>query len=307
MKVEVVSQLSPPGLAGMICKRINNRILIYGGSYFPNNEPLVSSKVQSNMIKVYDENFNFLFEQEGKIYPDKGITIQDEECIYYILGSSIYKISLTDKVKEECIGSFDFEIESGYGCEINESLFFGQKESYQFNLLTGELTNKAEFPVKGRAQGVSVLYKNELYYLGGANHEAFTNGYKYNFQSDEWRKIDYILPHSVLGATTIQLNEKELLLLGGFNQDVYNQAIIDLKQPDYRKEYFSKEKDFFNWNQEIYILNIENGAVSILGKDERFALCGAGFIKADDGYYIVSGECSPGRRAAEILLVRELI
>lgn len=97
------------------------------------------------------------------------------------------------------------------------------------------------------------------------------------------------------------------MILGGFNQDVYNQAIIDLKQPGYREEYFSNGKNFFKWNQEIYLLNIENGAITILGKDERFALCGAGFIKVDNNYYIISGECSPGRRAAEILLVKELI
>ena len=73
MKIEIVNQLSPPGLAGMICKRINNRILVYGGSYFPKNEPLKSSKVQTNRISVYDQNFQLLYEQEGEISPDKGI------------------------------------------------------------------------------------------------------------------------------------------------------------------------------------------------------------------------------------------
>ena len=98
MRVEIVNQLSPPGLAGMICKRINNKVLIYGGSYFPENEPLKTSKVQSNRIYVYDDEFKLLLEQEGKIYPDKGIVIQEENIIYYIQSSSIYKISLTDKV-----------------------------------------------------------------------------------------------------------------------------------------------------------------------------------------------------------------
>ena len=307
MKIEIVNQLSPPGLAGMICKRINNKVLVYGGSYFPENKPLKTSKVQSNRIYVYNHEFKLLYEQEGKIYPDKGIVIQDENIVYYIQSSSIYKISLTDKVEEECLGNFDFEIESGYGCKIDGYLFFGNKQSYQFNLLTGELLRKKDFPVEGRSQGVSVLYKNELYYLGGANNEAYTNGYKYNFENDDWEKIDYKLSHSVLGAATIQLNEKEVLILGGFNQDVYNQAIIDLKRPGYREEYFSKEKNFFEWKQEIYLLNIENGAITILGKDERFALCGAGFIKVDNNYYIVSGECSPGRRTVEILSVKELI
>lgn len=307
MRVEIVNQLSPPGLAGMICKRINNKVLVYGGSYFPENEPLKTSKVQSNRIYVYDDEFKLLYEQEGKIYPDKGIIIHENNIIYYIQSSSIYKISLTDKVEEECLGNFDFEIESGYGCKKDQYLFFGHKQSFQFNLLTGELIRKKDFPVEGRAQGVSVLYKNELYYLGGANYEAYTNGYKYNFENNDWKKIDYRVPHSVLGAATIQLTEKEVLILGGFNQDVYNQAIIDLKQPGYREEYFSNGKNFFKWNQEIYLLNIENGAITILGKDERFALCGAGFIKVDNNYYIISGECSPGRRAAEILLVKELI
>lgn len=307
MRVEVINQLSPPGLAGMICKRINNRILIYGGSYFPENEPLKTTKVQSNRIYVYDENFKLLYEQKGKIYPDKGITIQEEDTIYYIQSSSIYKISVADKVEEECIGVFDFNIESGYGCKIGECLFFGQQESYQFNLLTGQLIQKADFPVKARAQGVSFLFKNELYYLGGANDETYTNGYKYNFKYDEWRKIEYRLPHSTLGASSIQINEKLVLILGGFHQDVYNQAIIDLKQPGYREEYFSKEKSFFKWNKEIYLLNIENGTFTIMGKDERFALCGAGFLKADNGYYVVSGECSPGRRTPNVLLVKELL
>ena len=86
MKIEIVNQLSPPGLAGMICKRINNCILVYGGSYFPENEPLKTSKVTSNQIKVYDSSFQLLYEQEGKISPDKGITIQVEDELYYILG-----------------------------------------------------------------------------------------------------------------------------------------------------------------------------------------------------------------------------
>ncbi|CEV58706.1 hypothetical protein [Streptococcus pneumoniae] len=43
MKIDVINHLDSPGLAGMICRRINNRILVYGGSYFPNNDPLKSS------------------------------------------------------------------------------------------------------------------------------------------------------------------------------------------------------------------------------------------------------------------------
>ena len=79
----------------MICKRINNKVLVYGGSYFPENEPLKTSKVQSNRIYVYDDEFKLLYEQEGKIYPDKGIVIHENNIIYYIQSSSIYKISLT--------------------------------------------------------------------------------------------------------------------------------------------------------------------------------------------------------------------
>ncbi|MBZ4251815.1 cyclically-permuted mutarotase family protein, partial [Streptococcus pneumoniae] len=89
----------------------NNRILVYGGSYFPNNDPLKSSKVQSNKIRVYDEKFNLLYEQDGKISPDKGITIEVENEIYYILGSIIYLITIGESVEETCIGNFDFQLE----------------------------------------------------------------------------------------------------------------------------------------------------------------------------------------------------
>ena len=250
MKIEMVNQLSPPGLAGMICKRINNRILVYGGSYFPENEPLRSSKVQTNRIIVYDQNFKLLYEQEGEISPDKGIIIQEGDTLYYILGSKIYRITVEDKVIEECIGTFDFNIESGYGCLVDGKLFFGHQESYLYDLNTGDLAQKASFPVEARGQGLSVVYQNELYYLGG-------------------------------------------------------QAVKDLQQPGYREEYFSKEKSFFQWETTLRILHLDSGKVTTIGQDDRFALCGAGFVRADDGYYIVSGECSPGRRTAEILLIKE--
>ena len=305
MKIEIVNQLSPPGLAGMICKRINNRILVYGGSYFPENEPLKTSKVTSNQIKVYDSSFQLLYEQEGKISPDKGITIQVEDKLYYILGSSIYRISVGEGVEEECIGQFDFQIETGYGCLKDGNLFFGFQESYLYNLKTGEFSRKADFPVPARGQGLSILYKDELYYLGGANQEAYLDGYKYNFEKDEWTEAGIELPSSVLGASSIRLNESGLLILGGFNRAVYNQAVIDLATPGYREEYFSKERNFFQWNQHLRVLNLETGKVIVLASDEQFALCGAGFVKADRGYYIVSGESSPGRRTANILLVKE--
>lgn len=53
------------------------------------------------------------------------------------------------------------------------------------------------------------------------------------------------------------------------------------------------------------VLNLETGKVVVLASDEQFALCGAGFVKADRGYFVVSGESSPGRRTANILLVKE--
>lgn len=305
MKIEMVNQLSPPGLAGMICKRINNRILVYGGSYFPENEPLKSSKVQTNRITVYDQKFQLLYEQEGEISPDKGIIIQEGATLYYILGSKIYRITVEDKVIEECIGAFDFNIESGYGCLVDGKLFFGHQESYLYDLNTGDLAQKASFPVEARGQGLSAVYQNELYYLGGANKKAYLDGYRYNFERDQWTQIEFELPTSVLGASNIQLNESGLLILGGFNRDVYNQAVKDLQKPGYREEYFSKEKSFFQWEPTLRILQLDTGKVTTIGQDERFALCGAGFIRADDGYYIVSGECSPGRRTAEILLIKE--
>ncbi|HEV6818962.1 TPA: cyclically-permuted mutarotase family protein [Streptococcus pneumoniae] len=305
MKIDVINHLDSPGLAGMICRWINNRILVYGGSYFPNNDPLKSSKVQSNKIRVYDEKFNLLYEQDGKISPDKGITIEVENEIYYILGSSIYRITIGESVEETCIGNFDFQLESGYGCYFDGHLFFGFQESYLFNIETQELFKKSDFPVSGRGQGLSVKYQNELYYLGGANNEAYLDGYKYSLKKDKWEKLEFELPSSVLGASSIQINESGLLILGGFNEIVYNKAVIDLATPGYREEYFSKGRDFFNWNRSMRILDLETGKVKIIANDERFALCGAGFLKTDNGYYVVSGECSPGRRTSDILLLEE--
>lgn len=60
-----------------------------------------------------------------------------------------------------------------------------------------------------------------------------------------------------------------------------------LQQPGYREEYFSKDKSFFQWEPTIRILHLDTGKVTTIGQDERFALCGAGFVRADDGYYVI--------------------
>ena len=83
-----------------------------------------------------------------------------------------------------------------------------------------------------------------MYYLGGANNKAYLDGYKYILKEDKWEKLEFELPSSVLGASSIQINENVLLILGGFNEIVYNKAVIDLSTPGYREEYFSKGKRF---------------------------------------------------------------
>ncbi len=289
------------GISEMICSRIGEYILIYGGNNFPDGPPPENGKKIYGKMYLYDQNFNLIFSREGKIRPNAGIVISDENKIWYILDNSIYLMELKgqDIVESEFLKS-DFNLFSGFGCKFGNDLIFGQKKLYKLSLKDKKFSRLSDFPAPARNQSVFCRYKHYLYVWGGASNICHMDGYKYDLIGNKWFKLADI-PVSFTGSSSVLYDETRLLILGGFNKEVYDEAVQKLVDINYKKEYFSKKREDFLWNKRIFAYNFEQEEFLIAGSDPESALCGSGLIKIEKDFYLVGGELKPGFRNPYIL------
>lgn len=290
---ESFKKIVEKGASSHICDKLGDYILVYGGSNFENKY----DRVVYNDYYIFDLEFNLLKHSKGKIFPESGIKITEKDCIWYILKDTIYKIYIKNlELVEEEIFKLDHNFDSGFGCIYEKNLIFGKDKMFKLNIDNKELTNLKSFIGKPRSQSVYSKYKNYIYVLGGASNEAYLDTYRYNIEDNNWEKLND-LEISLLGASSIKIDEENLLIIGGFNKEVYDKAVIDLKDPDYKKIYFEIEKEKFRWNNKILKYNFKDQKFSILEENELSALCGSSIVKILNTYYVVLGEIKPGLRS----------
>lgn len=293
------------GIAGMICKNIGNDILVYGGSSFPNGTPPYGTKVVYNDIYVFDKELNKKYHIQGNINPYNGIVIQEYNNIWYILDNKIYEIEYKDnKIEEKEIFTLPFSLGSGFGCKYKDSLIFGKDKVYRYDLLTKELIHISDFIGEAREQSVYSLYNDSIYVLGGASNIAYMDSYRYDILANKWHRLSDI-PASFTGSSSVEYDDNHLMILGGFNKEVYDDAVPRLSDIEYKKEYFAKPIEHFNWNNNIYLYEYSTDTYKILDTNKEYAKCGAGLVNIDKQIYIISGEVKPGFRSKDVVILKE--
>lgn len=303
MIFEKYTKFGDLGLTSMLCAKISNRILVYGGSNFPNGTPPYGTRVVHNTYYLFDDKFNLIKEGKGKIFPDRGITLEVNGTIYFISGmgnTKIYKYTLLDdELIEEEILDLGFEIVGGFGIVYENSIYFGKEKLYKLDLKTNILEEKKEFIGSKREQSVYFLIDNNIYVLGGASDICHLDSYKYDILKDEWLKLPD-LKHSLTAASFLKLDENRVLICGGSNKEIYDDAVQKLADIEFKKKYFSMSREEFNWNKNIYVYD-KNEELTLLGKSDNTATCGSTMLKVGDCIYLVNGEIKPGYRSNEVL------
>ncbi|MEG0473989.1 MAG: cyclically-permuted mutarotase family protein, partial [Solibacillus sp.] len=110
----------------------------------------------------------------------------------------------------------------------------------------------------------------------------------------------------LLGANSVKLNKDEMMVIGGFNKEVYDHAVKNLGtlQGDdllaFRTTYFNTDPVDFNWNKDILIYNAKNDSWRSAGKIPFDAPCGEGLVLMKDTIYSINGETKPGVRTNAI-------
>ena len=162
------------------------------------------------------------------------------------------------------------------------------------------------FPGKLRNQAVSYVYNNELYIYGGGASETYNDGYKVNLETKEWTQLaDVVIDNeevSLLGADWAPLNEDELLVIGGFNKDVWKDAVFNLTtlqgedHAKYRDAYFRRPVSDYKWNKKELVYNLKENRWYQLGEIPFEAPCGHALLATETNIYSVMGEIKPAER-----------
>lgn len=285
------------GVTGAITTVLNDYILVYGGSNFKNRY----DRQVHNKYYLYDKEFNLIYEGKGKLRPDNGILVNDDNKIYYMLSNKVYEIYLDGfNLVENEILVLDENVSIGFGVKYKNKLIFGNKLVFEYDLISQKLKRLADFISVERFQSVYSLYENYIYILGGASNKAYLDTYRYDIENDKWEKLND-LDFSLLGSAFIKLDKENLLILGGFNKEEYDDAVIKLKDKNYKPIYFDRSRDSFKWNDKIIKYNFINQNYDILEVSPLARICGGTLIrKENNSYYLVMGELKPGLRSAYV-------
>ena len=223
-----------------------------------------------------------------------------------------------NKININVIGTLPLTVENTVAEVYNNKLYFGigsingknTKELYSYDLETKKFEVETEFPGKLRSQALSYVYNDSLIVYGGGAAETYSDGYKYVFKEKTWTKLADVIvdnyEYSLLGADWCKLNEDELLVIGGFDKDVWKFAVSKLsnltgeENAKYRDAYFRRPVEDFKWNKHELVYNLKNNIWTKLDEINFEAPCGHALLSTDTHIYSIMGEIKPAVRSPYI-------
>lgn len=320
------------GTAGILYGLLEERYIVTGGgANFPHKSVLEGGAKQmySDLWLIDTKSENKIIEHINlPVEIGYGASVTTEKGIYYIGGSSnqqadddILFLTLDENknLKYEKIGELPFTFQSGAAVEYNGKLYIvGGKQNgtpsnkvYEYNLTNKVIKELPSVPAgRGRTQSVAQILNDSLYVFSGGDTTAYTDGYKYNFETGKWEEISPVRVNgkeiSLLGAASVKLNKKEMLVIGGFNKEIYDDAVKKLgtlrgqELLKFKASYFGADPDDFRWNRDILIYNSETNSWRSIGEIPFNAPCGEGLVIVKNKIYLINGEIKPGVRTPRI-------
>ena len=316
------------GTAGMLSGVLEGKyVVVGGGANFPYDTVL-----NGGAKKLYSDVY-LLEEKDGKLTVKEHINLDNEigygasvtvkGGVYYIGGGAtaeadndILFLSMQNgKLNIEKVGDLPFTLQNGTAVEKDGKLYIitGKQDGkatnkmYEYDLATGKSKELAPVPgAETRTQAVSQILDGKLYVFSGGDSIAYTDGYEYNFATNKWAPAASVELNgekiSLLGASSVKLNEKEMMVIGGFNKEVYDNAVANLNTlkgeelAEFKAGYFGADPAEFNWNREILIYNSDSNSWKTIGQVPFDAPCGEGLVLVGNKVFSINGEIKPGIR-----------
>jgi len=317
------------GVAGVLSGRIGNFVVVGGGANFPDGTVLDGGKKKTYPdLYLLENNNGKLKVKEHTTLPNEigyGSSVTTDKGIYYIGGSTnaeaanditLITLDNSSKLKYEKIGDLPFTLSNGIAAEYNGKLYIGLgnqngKDStklYEYDLQSNQIKELASLPDKtAMNQCVAQILNGNLYVFSGGGSIISTDGYKYDIKSNTWSKVSSVKlgnkEISLYGANSVKLNEDEMLVIGGFDKAVYDNAVYNLgalkgdELAKFRQNYFGSAYYEFNWNKEMMVYNAKSDLWYSLGQVPFDAPCGEGLVLTDENIFSINGEVRPGIRS----------
>lgn len=322
------------GVAGPLCGSYGDYIIVGGGANFPQGGPLVGGPK-----KTYPDVYVYHVKGERMQLTDQlqmpyeigyGATVSTPEGVYYIGGStdpegakaiSLMTVNQQGKLAGQEIGKLPFTVQNIAAAVVKHKLYLvaGKQDgklsnkAWCYDLQTKEIKELAAYPGEPREQVVGKVLAGRFYVFSGGSSVCYTDGYAYDFSSDSWTPAADVTNSkgekvSLLGANSVQLNENEMLVVGGFNKAVYDNAVANLTSlqgdalADFRQAYFGADPAEFKWNRELLIFNAKKNSWRSIGQVPFDAPCGEGLVLIDNKLFSINGEIKPGVRTPRMYL-----
>jgi len=333
------------GVSGTYSAFLGDYLIVAGGANFPDGHPFFDQgkKKYYSDVFVFDVStaqMNLVARGHLPIKAGHGATLVVGNSLYLVGGknneqalNSIIKLTLDNNKNPvtEAIGKLPFTWESGGAAWQNNVLYvFAGKQDGQVSNQVCKFSFKSEtcidsqytpvVPGLNRSDFPAIHHNEQFYIFGGLNLAAgkdnyvLTDVHRFDFSTFKWQTLAPIVvdkkPFGVAGGGVASVTNNQLVLLGGVNHSVFNNAILQLTSlkgdalTAFKQHYFSLSKEEVNFSRRQVIYNINKGSWHALTEKVPF-IGGAGPVtitqKAKNIYWI-SGEVKPVIRSANVYL-----
>ena len=288
------------GISGAYSAFLGDYLIIAGGANFPKGHPFFEQGKKQFysdifVFKLISGQLELVSSGHLPIKAGHGAAVVVDDSLYLIGGknneqafNSVIKLTLdaANKPKTELITTLPFTWHSGGAAWQNNHLylFAGKQNSqitnqlckYSFSSETCiEKQGTPALPGLARSDFPAIDHQGNFYIFGGLNLNAgkdnyvLTDAYAFNYEQAHWQKLADITllgsPFSVAGGGAATLNNNSIVLLGGVNREIFNNAIFQLTNlkgdalQAFKQNYFSLNeteiKHFIKKGKNYYVSN----------------------------------------------------
>ena len=318
------------GVAGLLQGTFGDYIIVGGGANFPAGGPLTGgAKVTYPDVYVLRAAEAGLTETDHAQMPypvGYGVSATTSDGVLYFGGSTdesgaraVTRLTAPNgKLRTETLPALPFALQNGVAAYDKDTVYLGggkqdgvlSKKFYTYDIKTGTLTSLPDFPGEAREQSVAEFLDGRFFVFSGGANVAYTDGYAYDPKAQTWTSVAGPnvngTPVSLLGARAVRLNADEMLVVGGFNREIYDWAVSNLntlqgeEKDAFRAHYFTMPPEDYHWNREILVYSAKADVWRSVGQLPFPAPCGEALVIARGALFSISGEVKPGVRSPRL-------
>ena len=318
------------GVAGLLQGTFGDYIIVGGGANFPAGGPLTGgAKVTYPDVYVLRAAEAGLTETDHAQMPypvGYGVSATTSDGVLYFGGSTdesgaraVTRLTAPNgKLRTETLPALPFALQNGVAAYDKDTVYLGggkqdgvlSKKFYTYDIKTGALTSLPDLPGEAREQSVAEFLGGRFFVFSGGANVAYTDGYAYDPKTRAWTEVKGPnvngTPVSLLGARAVRLSADEMLVVGGFNREIYDWAVSNLntlqgeEKDAFRAHYFTMPPEDYHWNREILVYSAKADAWRSVGQLPFPAPCGEALVIARGALFSISGEVKPGVRSPRL-------